>query len=78
MSRRAKFPQSRHHVMIYDEDWDWLSTMFGAQNGNGTGAGTVIRELVHRQVARLREASAQREAELAGLDQAPAASQGAE
>lgn len=56
MTRKSLLPQSRRHVHIYDEDWQYLASVY---NGSGTqairGPNQAIREIVHRAVMRIRE-----------------------
>jgi len=47
MGKRAKFPHSRHHVQVYDEDWDYLQRRFKLPS-------PVIRDLIARYIAMLR------------------------
>jgi hypothetical protein len=56
MSRKAKFPQSPKHVLIYDEDWEYLETRFGLAGLKPVGVSNVIRALVHQRVMAWREA----------------------
>jgi hypothetical protein len=46
MSKKSPLPQSRRHVMLYDEDWDWLQAEFGQK----IGVGAAIKVIVHRKV----------------------------
>lgn len=56
MSRKARLPQSPHHVMIYDEDWEFLRATLGPGGlHKELGIGEFVRELVHRRVAELRQ-----------------------
>lgn len=59
MSRRAKFPQSRRHVFVYDKDWAFLETHYGLQSPSKLGPGATIREIVHNYVERLRARTVQ-------------------
>ena len=54
MSKRAIRPQSRRHILVYDEDWKWLETAFGASSPGRLGVGPIIRQIVHLYVGRLR------------------------
>lgn len=54
MSKRSTIPQSRHHVSIFDEDWDWLQRAFGPGSQSELGVGRAIRTVVHSYVKRLR------------------------
>lgn len=50
MSKKALLPQSPRHILIYDEDWEFLVREYGPGSPSGIGAGPAIRALVHRQV----------------------------
>lgn len=54
MSRKSPLPQSRRHVMIYNEDWDWLERAYGGQTAANLGPGVAIRQLVHGRVLYMR------------------------
>jgi hypothetical protein len=60
MSKRSQLPQSRHHVMIFDEDWQWLDLAFGKYSRSRLGPGVAIRQIVHRHVRQLRQVEDQR------------------
>ena len=51
MSRRSTHPQSRHHIILYDEDWKWLEESYG-DGGTVMSPGIWVKELVHRAVLR--------------------------
>lgn len=53
MSKRSVLPQSRRHLLLYDEDWEFIEQRFCADNGNTPGV--LIREMLHRRVMELRE-----------------------
>src|ERR1700733_6894468 len=55
MSRRALLPQSRRHVLVFDEDWAWLESAFGVYSPSRMGPGAAVRQIVHRYVKWLRE-----------------------
>lgn len=60
MPRKSPFPQSRRHVQVYDEDWEYLASVYNPENGSAIrGPGHAIREIIHRQVLRIRENAAQ-------------------
>lgn len=51
MSRKAILPQSRHHVLIFDEDWDWLTQNYGPGSyGSQIGISGAIRAIIHQRV----------------------------
>lgn len=56
MSKKSRLPQSPHHVLIYDEDWEYLETRFGPTGFRPVGVSAVIRGLVHNKVLSWREA----------------------
>lgn len=59
MPRRSSVPQSPRHIMIYDDDWEYLMQQYGPTSEKRIGAGNAIRELVHRAVGHLRAAEQQ-------------------
>ena len=60
MTRKAIRPQTSRHVMIYDEDWQYLDELYGRHLGpNAVGTGSAIRELVHKFCRNLRAKSEQ-------------------
>ena len=50
MSKKARLPQSRRHILVYDEDWEWLDTHFGATSPRPIGVGPSCREIIHKHV----------------------------
>jgi hypothetical protein len=59
MSKRSPLPQDRHHVMVYDEDWEYLQRHYGPASANKIGVGPAIKEVIHAYVKNLK-AKAQR------------------
>lgn len=58
MTKRSLIPQSRRHVHVYDEDWEFLAGIYSPDNGTSIrGPSHAIREIVHRQVGKIRERS---------------------
>ena len=55
MPRRTELPTVTRNILIYEEDWDFLSQRFGAGSLRPVGAGPIIREIVHRKVQEIRE-----------------------
>jgi hypothetical protein len=51
--RRVIRPQSRRHLWLYDEDWDFVSTHVAARTR--LPPGSWVREMLHRVVLQLRE-----------------------
>lgn len=58
MSRKSELPKSRHHIMLYDEDWEFLETNYGKSSGTPVGASAAISAIVHAKVRQLRAAAA--------------------
>jgi hypothetical protein len=56
MSKRSAKPQRARHVVLLDEDWEYLNKLYGPQSSNPIGVSEMIRTLVHRACERLREA----------------------
>jgi len=54
MVRKAELPQSRHHIMIFDEDWEFLTQAFGAGSSKPIGPGNAIKTLVHGYVSKIK------------------------
>lgn len=54
MTRRLPLSQSRRHVLIFDEDWEFLNTWFGNSSSVKTGVGPAIRAIVHQRIEYLR------------------------
>lgn len=51
MPRQSPLPQSSHHILLYDEDWEWLQRYYGVNNHpNRLGASAAIREIVHDKI----------------------------
>lgn len=56
MPRKARLPQSPRHILVYDEDWEWLGALVGP-NGlhRHMTVSQVIREIIHKKVAQMRQ-----------------------
>ena len=48
MSKKAERPQSRRHIQIYDQDWEYLNKRF-------IDPGPIGRQMVHLAVKQLRQ-----------------------
>lgn len=73
MTKRASLPSSRHHVFLYDEDWDFLAANYGPDSASRVGVSEVIRAIVHKKVLGLKaEAAARYDAIAAQRHQAAA------
>lgn len=55
MSKRSERPQTRRHVLIFDEDWDWLEANYGPYSENKIGTGAAARQIIHLHVKRLKQ-----------------------
>jgi hypothetical protein len=55
MSRKARLPQTPRHVLIYDEDWEYLETRFGQVGIRPIGVSNVIRAVIHQKILDWRE-----------------------
>lgn len=60
MTKRSELPQRRRHVIVFDEDWEFLLRHYGADTDARLGAGAAVRQIVHARVKQLRELMAQR------------------
>lgn len=54
MSRRARLPQSRRHIFVFDEDWDFLLDAYGPGTESRLGTSGAIREIIHAKVLVMR------------------------
>lgn len=54
MSKKSPLPQSRRHIMLYDEDWEFLEAEYGIHSPSKVGAGTVVKLLVHQKVQQVK------------------------
>lgn len=50
MSRKARLPQSRRHIFVYDEDWEWIVENYGPGSESRIGISGAIREILHAKV----------------------------
>jgi hypothetical protein len=60
MTRKALLPQRPRHILVYDEDWDFLRDAYGPGSAKPVGISPAIRTIIHAFCQRLR----QREADL--------------
>jgi hypothetical protein len=51
--RRVIRPQSRRHLWLYDEDWEFVATHVASRTR--LQPGSWVREMLHRIVLQLRE-----------------------
>ena len=54
MPKRAERPQRPRHILIFDEDWDFLTTHYGPASQNRMGVSPAIRQMVHAYCTKLR------------------------
>lgn len=54
MSKKSLIPQSPRHILVYDEDWDFLVQNFGPGSAKGVGVSRSIREIIHQRVLGLK------------------------
>jgi hypothetical protein len=52
MPKKRAAPLKRHHVFLYEGDWDELAALFGPRH---VKPGTAVREIVHTFLRRMRE-----------------------
>lgn len=55
MSKKSELPQTRRHVLVFDEDWAWLEAQYGQYSASRIGTGTAIKTIIHHQVRALRQ-----------------------
>lgn len=59
MARKSDLKKSRHHVMLYDEDWDFLATNYGPNSRTPIGISEAITRIVHAKVMEMRARAAE-------------------
>ena len=50
MTKKARLPMNKHHVLIFDEDWEFLDRHYGPSSESRYGISSAIREIVHAKV----------------------------
>jgi hypothetical protein len=55
MSKRAEMPQSRRHVLVFDEDWEWLEDNYGRYSTSRIGTGVAVRKILHAHIRQLKQ-----------------------
>jgi hypothetical protein len=55
MSKKVELPQTRRHILIFDEDWEYLTESYGAGGAKPIGVSAAIRKIVHAKVLGLRD-----------------------
>ena len=54
MAKKALLPQSRRHILVYDEDWEFLEAEYGTDSASKIGVSAAVRTIIHGYVVRLR------------------------
>jgi hypothetical protein len=55
VTKRSILPQRPRHILVYDEDWEYLSAMFGPGAVKPVGISPAIRAIIHAYVGKLRQ-----------------------
>lgn len=58
MVRKSDLKKSRHHVMLYDEDWDFLETNYGPNSKSPIGISAAITAIIHAKIMDMRARAA--------------------
>lgn len=56
LSKKAARPQTPRHILVWDEDWEYLDSRFGQAGLHPIGVSRVLRALIHQRVLEWREA----------------------
>ena len=56
MPKKMPLSSSTRHLVLYDEDWEYLESRFGPRGVRPVGVSTVIRAILHQKVMALRAA----------------------
>lgn len=59
MARKSDLKKSRHHIMLYDEDWDFLATNYGPNSRAPIGISEAITKIVHAKISEMRARAAE-------------------
>lgn len=54
MSRKTTLPQHRHHILVFDEDWEFLQANYGPTSAQPVGVSVIIRAVIHQRVLGLK------------------------
>ena len=56
MSRRLSLPATRRHIHVYDEDWEFIESHYGASApiGYKVGCAVVCREIIHQRINQIK------------------------
>jgi hypothetical protein len=55
MRKKNLIPQSRRHILVYDEDWEFIEENYGKDSDSKIGTGKAIRSIIHSYVKALKE-----------------------
>lgn len=55
MTKKSRLPQSPRHVLLFDEDWQYLETHFGPTGFKPIGVSAIIRAIIHTKILSWRE-----------------------
>lgn len=55
MPRKSIAPQSRRHIWIFDDDWEYIESRFGKLSPAGIGTSAAVRRLIQAWVAGMRK-----------------------
>lgn len=56
MPKKLNLPSSKRHVLLFDEDWEYLEARFGPSGIRPVGISRVIRAIIHQKVQALKVA----------------------
>lgn len=56
MPKKVHLPSSTRHILLYDEDMDYLQSRFGPHGTQPVGVSAVVRAIIHQKVLSLRQA----------------------
>jgi len=66
MTRKSPLPQARRHILVYDEDWEFLASLYGPGGLQPSmGISPAIRAIIHKWVRNFKA----RQAEVPGTSQ---------
>lgn len=54
MSKKAILPQRARHIMIFDEDWEFIDKIYGMKSPSKLGVSEAIRTIVHKKCQAMR------------------------
>lgn len=61
MSKKAIRPQSKRHLYLFDDDWEFLVSHFGPRGTvTTTGVSEIARAIIHNAVVKMRQAEIDR------------------